>query len=71
MFLTRLTNFWLQDRSGRLAEVSPGTEAVSEEKKVGYWTTTTQNINKIFFIFYLTTSVMFLSGLTFIWTKQD
>lgn len=70
MFLT-LTNCWLQGSSGCLAEDSPGTEAMLEEKKVGYWTKTTQNINKIFFIFYLTASIMFLAGMTFIWTKQD
>ncbi|XP_075891665.1 5-hydroxytryptamine receptor 3A-like [Nelusetta ayraudi] len=61
----------LTGSSGRLAEESLGAEGVSEEKKAGYWTTTTKSINKIFFMFYLTASVMFLAGMTFIWTKQD
>lgn len=64
-------NCWLQGSSGHLAEESLGAEGVPEEKKAGYWTTTTKSINKIFFIFYLTASVMFLAGMIFIWTKQD
>lgn len=69
--MTTMTNCWLQGSCGHLAEESLSAEGMSEGKKRGYWTTTTQSINKAFFIFYLTTSVMFLAWITFVWTKQD
>ncbi|XP_033466937.1 5-hydroxytryptamine receptor 3C-like isoform X2 [Epinephelus lanceolatus] len=42
-----------------------------EEGKLGYWTRVTKTINKVFFIFYITSASVFLIIIFSIWANED
>ncbi|XP_074524749.1 5-hydroxytryptamine receptor 3A-like [Halichoeres trimaculatus] len=42
-----------------------------EEKQPGYWTRMTKKLNRIYFIFYITTATVFLGSVFLVWLDED
>lgn len=64
----------LEKMSDELGEIKRSITLLSgrqEEDKVGYWTRTTQKINKAFAVFYVTAVVLFLLFISIMWYSAD
>lgn len=77
----------LQGNEERLTEVSLTLKRMSDEleeikksiilsgrqkdEEPGYWTRTAQKINKIFAVFYVIVTILFLSVLSIMWCSPD